>query len=93
MREEWIENAVGQFLSDRLACDVEAKVDCALRETVFRPIGRGLGELRLSHDLAACCDEGDVIERLCRERVAALLRRGELVTFSPVATEILPQGC
>lgn len=86
------EHAVGRFLSQRLACEVEAKVDSNQGETVFVPVGSGFGQLRLSHELTSRFDEGELLDRLRKEGIDELLRRGEYVKLSPVATEILPQA-
>jgi hypothetical protein len=89
---EDLDDAVGQFLCQRLSCEVEAEIDASQEETIFVPVGRGFGELRVSHDLAARIDESELLGRMRKEGIDELLRRGEYVRLSAVATEILPQA-
>lgn len=89
---EDLDDAVGQFLCQRLSCEVEAEIDASQEETIFVPVGRGFGELRVTHDLARQTDESELIGRMRKEGIDELLRRGEYVRLSAVATEILPQA-
>lgn len=84
-------SAVEKFLSERLGCQVETQGRGPESEILFVPEGRRFGELQLDPELASSTAESELLERLRKEGIDELVRRGERVRLSAIATEILPR--
>lgn len=82
---------VREYLRQGLGCEVEARSEEKQADTLFVPAGDGLGQLQLGDDIASG-DESALLERLRKDGVDELLKKGERVRVTRGATEILPRG-
>jgi hypothetical protein len=86
------DQAVIDYLKEGLDCEVEPQRPGERAGTIFVPKEDKLGHLHLAEDLVCEADRDDLMQRLMRDDIAGLLRKGERVKVTRQATEILPRG-